>query len=75
MKAGGTGPRNSDRSVVFITDRVDDECKAIRANHDLDCGIFLDGKVDNMVQITLAKLVPAQSCICGFEFIQRVQFL
>ncbi len=28
-----------------------------------------------MVQITLVKLVPAQSCICGFEFIQRVQFL
>ncbi len=37
--------------------------------------IFLDGKVDNMVQITLVKLVPVQPCICGFEFIQRVQFL
>jgi hypothetical protein len=33
--------------------------------------IFLDGKVTNLVYITLVKLVPAQSGIFGFESIQQ----
>lgn len=37
--------------------------------------IFLDGKVDNLVYITLVKLVLVQSGICGFEVIQRAQLL
>ncbi len=37
--------------------------------------IFLDGKVDNLVYITLVKLVSAQLGICCFEVIQRVKFL
>jgi len=55
--------------------RANDECKAIRAYHALDCGIFLDAKVDNLVHITLVKLVPAQSGIRGFESIQQAYFL
>jgi len=35
---------------------------------------FLDGKVGNLIYIILLRLVPGQSCICGFKFIQRVQF-
>ena len=38
-------------------------------------GIFLDAKVDNLVHITLAKLVSAQLGICDFEFIQQAKFL
>ena len=47
--AGGTGPKISGGSVAFVVNRANDECKAIRAYHALDCGIFLDGKVDNLV--------------------------
>jgi hypothetical protein len=35
--------------VTFVVNRANDECKAIREYHALDCGIFLDGKVDNLV--------------------------
>ena len=38
-------------------------------------GIFLDGKLADLVEIMIVKLVPAQPGICGFEVIQRAQFL
>lgn len=37
------------KSVAFEINRTDDEYEAIRARHVFDCGIFLDGEVDNMV--------------------------
>ena len=57
--ADRTVPEASDRSVVFIIGRANDECEAVRAHRALDCGIFLDGKVANLVQIYLSKLAPA----------------
>ena len=35
--------------------------------------IFLDGKAGNRIYCILLKLLPGQSGICGFEFIQRAQ--
>jgi hypothetical protein len=35
--------------LVSVTARADDECKVIRAHHALDCGIFLDGKIADLV--------------------------
>lgn len=37
--------------------------------------IFLDGKVDNLVYITLVEIVPGQSGICELEVIQQAKFL
>jgi len=47
--AGGTGQKNSDISVRIAINTANNECKAIRAYHAFDRGIFLDGKVDNLV--------------------------
>jgi hypothetical protein len=56
--AGGTG-ETSKRYFIFTTNTANDECEAIQAHQAPYCRIFLDGKVDNLVYITLVKLVPA----------------
>jgi len=37
--------------------------------------IFLDGKIDNLVKITIVELVPTQPSILDFEVTQQAQFL
>jgi len=72
---GGAGPKASNKTVVFTINRAKFDCGDIGARHAFGWGIFLDGKVDNLVYIILVKLVRAQSGICGFEVIWQAQYL
>jgi len=38
-----------DESVAFVINRANNECEAGQVIYALDYGIFLDGKVDNLV--------------------------